>query len=392
MEPDAPWRKAADQRIREYRMENLKVKVVDRNGAPVEGAKVRMTLTNHAFGFGVAINVGAMFSDQQPEQAQHYRDAVEELFNKAVFENRMKWRFHRENDEQLEKAMAWCKARNIPLRGHVMVWPAWQRLPDGMKEEWGGKTNAFRQVIEEHVQKMATAYPDIFSEWDVVNELYSQHEFVDLYGKDVVVDWFRIAKEANPAFKRYINDYGILSGDDLAHQNNYHEWIGYLLEQGAPIDGIGLQGHFRAPVPPEEILRRLDRFAEFGLEMQITEYDYEDTDELLQARYTRDFMTAVFSHPKTTGIMTWCLWEDAAWKPAAAFYSSDWKKRRIALAWEHMIKNEWHTDATRMTNAEGLTGVRGFLGDYQITVQADGRTLAVDHRLEKGQDELRIQL
>ncbi|VGO19240.1 endo-1,4-beta-xylanase [Pontiella sulfatireligans] len=391
MEPDAPWRKAAQERIREHRMENMLVEVVDRQGRPIPGARVQMELKNHAFGFGAALSVNAMFNPKKPEESKRHQDAVEDLFNKAVFENRMKWRFYRDNDEQLEEAMAWCAARNISMRGHVMVWPAWKRLPSGMEEKWADKPDEFRRVIEEHVAKMATQYPDTFAEWDVVNELYSQHEFVDMYDKDVVADWFRIAKEANPSFKRYVNDYGILSGSDEAHQNNYHEWIGYLLEQGAPVDGIGLQGHFRAPVPPEEILRRLDRFGEYGLEMQITEFDFEETDELLQARYARDFMTAVFSHPQTTGIMTWCVGELSSSKPAAAFFTADWKKKRIALAWEHMIEKEWHTERISRTNAEGLAGVRGFLGDYEITVLFNGKTKVVKHELLKGSDKVVVK-
>jgi GH35 family endo-1,4-beta-xylanase len=392
MEPDASWRKAAHARIREHRMEDLKVQVADRNGKPVEGAKVRMELKNHAYGFGVAVGLNSMFNPLDPEDAQAYRDAVEDLFNKAVFENRMKWKIYQDDDAQLEKAVAWFAERNIPIRGHCMVWPAWQRLPRGMTEEYQSKTNEFRGVIEDHVRKMATAYPNTFVEWDIVNELYSQHEFVDMYGKEVVADWFRIAKEANPNFTTYINDYGILAGNDAAHQNNYCDWIKYLLEQGAPLEGIGLQGHFRAPVPPEEILHRLDRFAEFGLPMQITEYDFEDTDELLQARFTRDFMTIVFSHPKTVGIMTWCLWEDSAWKPSAAFYSSDWKKRRIAQAWEHMIKTEWHTDKTVSTDESGTASIRAFLGDYQITVTRGSKTKTVFQSLEKGTEQITVAL
>jgi len=390
IEPDAPWRKAAHARIEQHRKEDLRIAVVDRAGNPLPGAKIHVELKNHAFGFGVALGLHTMFNPRNPEGAQKYQEAVEELFNKVVFENRMKWKFYQDNDAQLEEAIAWCAERDIPVRGHCMVWPTWKRLPHGMQEEWGAKTNEFRGVIEEHVRKMATVYPDTFAEWDIVNELYSQHEFIDLYGKDVVADWFRIAKEANPGFKCYINDYAILAGYDEVHQQNYYDWIKYLLEQGAPVEGIGLQGHYRAPVPPEEILRRLDRFAEFGLEMQITEFDFEETDEMLQARFTRDFMTAVFSHPQTTGIMTWCLWEDAAWKPSAAFYSSDWKKKRIAHAWEYMIKKEWHTDETVRTNPEGLAAIRGFLGDYEITVSHAGREKRVLFSLEKRNGSIAI--
>ena len=60
---------------------------------------------------------------------------------------------------------------------------------------------------------------------------------------------------------------------------------------------------------PENILQTLDRFAGFGLDMQITEFDVERTDRDLQARYTTDFLIAVFSHPATVGLLTWTPFE-----------------------------------------------------------------------------------
>jgi len=392
MEPDAPWRKAAQERIEQHRKADLKISVINKYGKPVRGAKVRAELKNHAFGFGVAVGVNSMFGAKSQRDRENYQAAVEELFNKAVFENRMKWKFFRQSDEELEEALDWFAERGIPLRGHCMVWPAWQRLPKGMKAEWIGRTNEFRKVIEERVRQAATVYPEAFAEWDVVNELHTQHEFVDMYGREVVVDWFRIARESNPNFKTYINDYAILAGYDQRHQDSYHEWIGYLLKQEAPLDGIGFQGHFRAPVPPEEILRRIERFAEFGLEMQVTEFDFEETDELLQARFARDFMTVVFSHPQMTGIMTWCLWEDAAWKPLAAFYTSDWKKKRIAQAWEYMTKKEWHTHEVEETGPDGSAKIRGFLGEYEISVFHSGRRQKRLFTLEKKGGAIEIQL
>ena len=367
MEADASWRMAAAERIEKHRKADLVFRVVDEGGNPVPNATVHAELKRHSYGFGAAVGLNQMFSQNDPVLAKQYQTVVRELFNKAVFENRMKWKFYRDGDEQLERAMDWFAENDIPLRGHCMVWPAWKRLPQRM-QAYQDSPEEFRTVIEQHVRKMATVYPDSFVEWDIVNELYSQHEFVDLYGRDVVVDWFRIAREANPKFTTYINDYAILAGHDLEHQNNYHEWISYLLKEKAPVEGIGFQGHFRAPVPPEEIYERLERFAEFGLEMQITEFDFEETDEELQARFARDFMIIVFSHPQTVGIMTWCLWEKSAYKPSAAFFTADWRKKPIAETWEQLIKDEWHTDATVKTDAEGRAQIRGFLGDYRITV------------------------
>ena len=392
MEEDAPWRKAANARIEKYRKGDLEIHVVDSAGRPVPDARVHVVLKRHAYGFGVALGLRNMFSERHPDDAKKYQEAVERLFNKAVFENSMKWKFFKPGDPRVKKAIAWCRERKMPIRGHCMVWADWQRLPKGMEQEYAGRPEAFRKEIERHIREVATAYPDAFSEWDVVNELYTQHTFVDMLGKDVVAEWFRTAKAANPSFKRYINDYAILAGYDQAHRDNYYEWIRYLLDQGAPLDGIGLQGHFRAPVPPAEIYRRLERFARFGLEMQVTEYDFDETDELLQARFTRDFMTVVFSHPQTVGIMTWCLWAKSAWKGDAAFFSEDWKARRMARVWEKMVKEVWHTDETVATGKDGTAKVRGFYGDYEITVSRGGRTATVPCRLEKGRGPLRVEM
>ncbi|MCF7848913.1 MAG: endo-1,4-beta-xylanase [Kiritimatiellales bacterium] len=389
IEPDAPWRKAAAKRIDEHRKEMLAVRVLDKYGRPVRGAKVQVKQTSHSFGFGAAIGLPTMFGRRNPDDAQKYRDAVEGMFNKVTIENSLKWKHY--DVELVDEALAWLKERGIPVRGHCLVWPAWQRIPSSL-HHYKKKPNEFRTVVEDRVREASSQWPGAFPEWDVVNELYSQHEFVDLLGKEVVVDWFRIAKEARPEFKNYINDYSILAGYHEEHQNHYYEWIEYLIAKKAPLDGIGFQGHYRAPVPPEEILRRIDRFAEFGLEMQITEFDFEETDELLQARFTRDFMTAIFSHPQMTGIITWCVWEDAASKPDAAFFSKDWKKKKIALAWEYMINKEWHTEATATAGANGIIKLRGFLGDYEVTVSQFGRKKIVPFKLEKGKGLLTVKL
>jgi hypothetical protein len=62
------------------------------------------------------------------------------------------------------------------------------------------------------------------------------------------------------------------------------------------MDGIGLQSHFPERVTPmDDLMKRLDRFAAFEKELEITEFDINTSDKATQADYTRDFMTATFS-------------------------------------------------------------------------------------------------
>ena len=400
IEKDAPWRKAAAERIREYRMEDLKVRVIDRYGHPVAGAKVHVRQKSHAYGFGMAVSASAMTpvprkgrdAAKRTANGERYREAFLDLFNKATIENRLKWKYYRVPDPELEALLDWFGTNGISVRGHCMVWPAWRRLPDRMKAKYEDRQEEFRGVIDDHVREMANLYPKAFCEWDVANELYAVHQFVDFYGREVVAEWFRVAKEASPAYTCWINDYAILAGEDQSHQDGYYEWIDYLVKQGAPLEGIGMQGHFRLPTPPEELLRRLDRFATFGLPIQITEYTLEDDDPLLQARYTRDFMTVVFSHPKTVGIVAWCMWEGSSYSKAASFFDLDWNKKAAAKAWEHTVETCWHTDETVKTGKDGTATVRGFLGEYEIDVSHARRRRTLSFRLEKGADMPTVRL
>jgi len=51
-----------------------------------------------------------------------------------------------------------------------------------------------------------------------------------------------IARAGGRAVKLYINDFNIIEGEDQAHQDDYVATIRYLVDEGAPVDGVGLQG------------------------------------------------------------------------------------------------------------------------------------------------------
>ncbi|MFC1498126.1 endo-1,4-beta-xylanase [Verrucomicrobiota bacterium] len=217
---------------------------------------------------------------------------------------------------------------------------------------------------------------------------------LSLFGKEILIDWFRIAEEANPNFKRYINDFGILSGSSKDRREEYRDLIKHLVDNKAPLDGIGFQCHFREPVPPEEIFKRIKLFEEFDKDLQVTEYDFDITDEELQAQFTKDFMTVIFSHPRMTGLITWTVWagNPASRRTNAAFFTEDWKKKRIASAWEHMIKEKWMTDEKAETDKQGMVNIRGFLGDYSITITHEGTEKSIKHSLKKNSKELILKL
>ena len=54
--------------------------------------------------------------------------------------------------------------------------------------------------------------------------------------------------------------------------------------------------------------RRIDRLAETGLEIMMTEYDLGWHDELERADWFEDSIRAFFGHPRLSGVVLWGFW------------------------------------------------------------------------------------
>ena len=245
-----------------------------------------------------------------------------------------------------------------------------------------------RDAIASHIADIVGTFAGQLSVWDVVNEERANHDVMDNLseGDAAMVTWFQQAQAADPASARYINDYGILSsGGDVNSwaQQAYLDTIQYLVDSGAPIDGIGFQSHFREAelTGPEQLWQILDRFQQFGLDMQITEFDFETTNEQLQADYTRDFLTAMFAHEGVDDVVFWGFWEDTHWRPDAALFNSDWSIKPNGQAYLELVFGEWWTDEDLQTDAAGQGTVRGFKGDYSVEVSALGLSETVEGTL-----------
>jgi hypothetical protein len=145
-----------------------------------------------------------------------------------------------------------------------------------------------------------------------------------------------------------------------------------------------MQGHFaRRLTPPEKMLEILDRFAKFGPPIEVTEFDTDITDEQIQADYMRDFMTTLLSHPKVEGILMWGFWEKRHWKPNGALVRTDWSLKPCGQAWMDLVHKQWTTHEQGKSDPDGAFKVRGFLGEYEITVTSGGKTKTVKAALPK---------
>jgi endo-1,4-beta-xylanase len=276
-EPNAPWRAEAEQRIEKIRKADLNIEVVDGSGHPVPGVALTVQQTRHAYWFGSAVRVDALVKPGDLAEQEKYRAMVAENFNAVTFENDLKWPFWQRDFASTLAADKWLTDQGIALRGHTLVWPSHQK---GLPQELFplvGQPDKLRQAILDHIHDETTQVQPSAAAWDVLNEPFSNHEFMDVLGRDAMPSWFVAAHEGAPQSRLFINDWGIVTsrGTDSAHQADYEKTIAFLLDHHAPLDGIGMQGHFGVePTSPELMLKVLDRFGKFGKEIQMTEYTH----------------------------------------------------------------------------------------------------------------------
>ena len=362
---DAPWRKAAAARIERHRKGDLVVTVTDAQGRPRVGVPVQIAMDRLAFDMGSALRLSAFFGEDQ-----RYRQTFARHFNLAVIENSMKWENWAGKSQARSrsmKALHWLREQQIPARGHVMVWPGHSYLPawvHGIDDP-----ARLRPVVDSRIREVAFAAGPLVRDWDVLNELYSNRHLTNILGKKEVVHWFKVAAESAPHARLYYNDYAglVRGGFPTTHKAHFEETLRYLIDNDAPIDGIGIQGHFGSLLtPPDRLYRELNRWAALDRDILITEFDVTVPDTQLQADFLRDFMLICFSHPRVKGVVNWGFWAKAHWRPDAALFDANWNPTLLGKAWVK-LRNEWQTNATRKADASGQVKLRAFRGDYRIS-------------------------
>jgi hypothetical protein len=394
-EADPPWRKQANERIEKIRKGDFRVQFKDEQGKPLTGTKVKYALRRHGFGFGSAIDSSVLLGEGP--DSQRYRETIDKYFSRVVYENEFKWHTWERHGEAEHarslKSIDWFAQRGIAMRGHVLVWPSWQYLPQSARSLRDDPAS-LRKHTHQHIRDMVGRTRRRFTDWDVINEPFAHNDLMKIHGDEVMVEWFKAAHEIDPDVKLFLNDYAGLANEglDTPHKDHFEKTTRFLIDKGAPIHGIGLQCHFGWSVtPPELALKELDRWGALGLEVQITEFDVETTDEELQADYTRDLLTLAFSHPSVTAIMIWGFWEGRHWKPDAALWRRDWSIKPNGKVWTDLTMREWATSGEAVTDADGWISFRGFHGNYKLDTEENSQPRTTEVALGKSRPTAIVQ-
>jgi endo-1,4-beta-xylanase len=238
-----------------------------------------------------------------------------------------------------DQIVSFGQSHSMRVRGHNLVWHA--QLPGWVSSL---PLNQVQGAMESHITTEATHYKGKLYAWDVVNEPFNEdgslrHDvFYNAMGTGYIADALRTAHAADPSAKLYLNDYNI-EGEN-AKSNGMYSLAQSLLSQGVPLNGIGLESHFIVGQVPSSMQANMQRFADLGLDVAITELDdriqLPTNNSSLQQQAT-DYGNVVkycLAVARCVGISQWGVDDGHSWIPgtfpgygAATLYDSNYQPK-----------------------------------------------------------------
>ena len=251
------------------------------------------------FKVGVALNVRNLTPDQE--------EIVVREYNSVTCENAMKpvethpsedvWTFG-----QADSIADFCRRNHIPMRGHNLLWHS--QSCDWMLYDKKGnfvKKEVFLKRLKDHIFTVVNRYKDVCYCWDVVNEAMADNQrpawrgrpaspafresawykysVEKLGAEDAFIAYaFRFAHEADPDCQLFYNDYNEC---DPGKSQRIYNMVKGLKEQGVPVHGIGMQGHYNIYGPSmEDVAKAIELYASIVDHIHVTELDIRANEEM----------------------------------------------------------------------------------------------------------------
>ncbi|MDT0443928.1 endo-1,4-beta-xylanase [Streptomyces johnsoniae] len=324
--------------------------------------------------------IGSAIADHRLSDAT-YNGIASTEFNSVTAENVMKWESIQPSRGSFnfaagDRLVDFAQANDQQVWGHTLVWHS--QLPDWV-ENGGFDAAELTEITDEHITTVMDHYEGDIAYWDVVNEAFNedgtfrQSVFQQTIGEEYIANAFRTADAADPNAKLCINDYNIEGAN--AKSNGMYDLVQGLLADGVPIDCVGFQSHLILDSIPGDIQSNLQRFADLGLEVIVTELDIRitmpaDSAELdRQADQFEGVVSACLAVDGCAGVTVWGFGDADSWVPdvfegqgAACLYDESYQPKP---AYDGVLAGLGGTPGGGP--GPGPDPVEGCLATYQVT-------------------------
>ncbi|MGN0650492.1 MAG: endo-1,4-beta-xylanase [Oscillospiraceae bacterium] len=391
----------------EHRKAKAIITLTDKNGRRLCGEKVTARLVNHEFLFGWgAFDVVECANAVTEEQRLRYTpraERLEDIFNYGT--TTFYWGLYEPREgvvrrERMMNGVSRLCGKGIAVKGHPLCWHT-------VCADWLLKYSD-EEIMARQLDRITREVSDFKGKigyWDVINETVIMPDF-DRYDNAVtrlcrrygriplIKSVFEAAKAADPNAVLLINDFNT--------SEDYAAVIEQCLDAGVPIDAIGIQSHqHQGYWGAEKLESVLARFERFGLPVHFTEntiisgkpmppeivdlndFQPESWDSLpeyeeQQKNELSEMYRILFSHPLVKAVTGWDF-TDGGWLNApSGLLRRDNSPKPAYDMLKSLIKDEWTTELSAVTDESGCFELYGFKGEYELTVGGKTRRVKLN--------------
>ncbi|MHC3468359.1 endo-1,4-beta-xylanase [Streptomyces sp. 7R007] len=289
---------------------------------------------------------------------------------------------------EADQIVAFAQAHDQQVRGHTLVWH--NQLPNWLTS--GTWTAAqLSSLLQNHITTEVGRYKGEITAWDVVNEpfnedgTYRSDLWYDNLGADYIANALTWAHAADPAAKLYINDYNVEGVN--AKSTALYNLVKDLRSRGVPIDGVGLQAHLVLGQVPSTLQQNIQRFADLGVDVAITELDVRmalPSDSTKLAQQAADYkavVSACVAVTRCAGVTVWGFADSDSWVPstfpgygAATPYDENYAPKPAYYAIAQAFGGTQSTQGCTATYSVANQWNTGFTGN--VTIACSGTALS----------------
>ena len=196
------------------------------------------------------------------------------------------------NFRMADALVAFATSNQLKVCGHCLVWAKDERTPEWIFQD--GEKPASRELLLQrmrtHIEAVAGRYRGKVISWDVVNEALDDgtnfirpSKWFSTLGEDFIVSAFQFARQSDPGAVLVYNDYNVELPSKRA---KLLRLLRLLQEKRAPIQAVGIQGHYELDaVPYQDLEETISAIHGLGLKVMMTEFDL---DAIPRARWWSD--------------------------------------------------------------------------------------------------------
>jgi endo-1,4-beta-xylanase len=412
----APDLDAARARIRRIRMSDVVLRAVGDDGRPLAGLRLDIEQQRSAFPWGDQqweLSTLHRYGQGASDRVRHYTHRYTDCLNAANCLSY--WSERPQNDgpkhqefqgedrlDDFAWQVDWARANGLVAKGHPIFWPVPKGIPDWVKRYPYETQLVF---LEARVRNLVACFRGKVAIWDVVNEpmwepalrnLGTRH-WPHMEDLDAILGYvepvMRWARDEDPDACYVINDYGMevdAPGRELRaadgslvtakrQRDRFKALFRALHERGCPADGLCMQSHTGGWITPAEQNAILDDFAEAGVPLHYTEF-WASTGHLdkagldprtvarMKAEYVANLITVAYAHPAVAAFFFWGgITNEMGFRNdhnSGGLPTSSHQPTPTYERVRHLLREEWWTRETVVTDADGVARLRAFHCDH----------------------------